>query len=90
MILGLFLSVALVAASNVPPGQSADQMIAEATDWLLNGEALPPDVNLRLKRLAPMDRARVLVFLRRSGMMTGPEWTVDDLLAPAEAEAAPR
>lgn len=90
MILGLLLSAALSTTSAAPPDQPADQMIAQATDWLLNGEDLPPDMNARLKRLAPTDRARVLVFLRRSGMMTGPEWAVEDLLAPAEAEVAPR
>lgn len=86
----MFLSTALATALAEPPGQPAERMIAEATDWLLNGEDLPPDTNARLKRLEPKDRARVLVFLRRSGLMTGPEWTVDDLLAPAEIKVTPR
>lgn len=90
MILALFMTAALSTAGAAPAEQPADRMIAEATEWLLNGEPLPADMNTRLKRLAPADRARVVVFLRRSGMLTGPGWSVDDLLAPAQAEVAPR
>lgn len=94
MILGMIVSVALAGADasvNLQPvPQAADAMIAQAKDWLLNGEALPPDMDSRLRRLPPGERMRVLVFLRRSGMFSGPDWTIDKILAPAESEVAPK
>ncbi len=96
MILALFLSGALASAALAqpaaapPPGGPAESMIAEATDWLLNGEELPADTDARLRRLEPAERVRVLVFLRRSGMFSGPDWTIDRLLAPADPEVPPK
>lgn len=90
MILALFLTAALSTATAEAPPPPADRLIAEATEWLLNGDALPPDMNARLKRLPPADRARVLVFLRRAGLLTGPGWTAEELLAPAAAEMSPQ
>ncbi|SMO74172.1 hypothetical protein [Paracoccus laeviglucosivorans] len=63
--------------------QGAAPMIAEATEWLLEGQPLPADLDARLRLLAPSERMRVIVFLRRSGMLSGAGWAVDDLLAPA-------
>lgn len=80
MILTMFLTAAL-AGAEAPP---SDALIAEATQWLLAGDDLPADMNARLRGLPPAERMRVLVFLRRAGMMTGPGWNSDDLLAPAE------
>lgn len=64
-----------------------DALIQEATDHLLNGESLPADIDARLMALSPADRIEVLIFLRRSGMMTGPGWTADRLLSPATIES---
>lgn len=33
--------------------------------------------------LPPAERIEVLIFMRRSGMLTGPGWTIDQLLAPS-------
>ena len=59
-----------------------------ATDLLLSGEALPPDIDLRLMELPPDERIEVLIFLRRSGMLTTPGWTIDRLLAPSTRQEA--
>ena len=84
MIVLLLMSAALAAGApsgGVPP--TRDGLIQEATDLLLSGEELPPDIDLRLMELAPAERIEVLIFLRRSGMLTGPGWTIDRLLAPS-------
>ncbi|CAM3237705.1 hypothetical protein SAMN04488021_10597 [Paracoccus aminovorans] len=80
MIAALLLSAALAAE----PLAARDALIRDATEWLLNGEDLPRDIDERLMRLPPADRVEVLVFLRRSGMMLGPGWSADRLLAPAK------
>lgn len=87
MILALLVSAAMSTADATAPS-GADALIAQATEWLLAGEDLPVDMDLRLRRLPPDQRIRVLVFLRRSGMFTGPEWPIDKLLAPAIAGPA--
>ncbi len=84
MIVQLLISAAL--AGGALPGSAAptrDGLIQEATDLLLSGEALPPDLDLRLMELPPAERIEVLIFMRRSGMLTGPGWTIDQLLAPS-------
>ena len=89
MIVRLLMSAAL--AGGAPPGSvppTRDGLIQEATDLLLSGEALPPDLDLRLMELAPAERIEVLIFLRRSGMLTGPGWTIDRLLAPSTRQEA--
>lgn len=96
MILAMLISAALAnadAAAEVvaaPPEAGADALIAQATQWLLAGEDLPVDMNVRLARLPPAERIRVLVFLRRSGLFTGPDWPIDKLLAPATAGFVPQ
>ncbi|MFT4013899.1 MAG: hypothetical protein QM682_10940 [Paracoccus sp. (in: a-proteobacteria)] len=80
MILAALLSSALATAPTMAP---ADALIAQVTQLLLEGKALPPDLNRDLRALEPPDRLRVLIFLRRSGMFKGPDWSADDLLAPA-------
>ena len=89
MIALLLMSAAL--AGGVPPSSAPptrDSLIQEATNLLLSGEKLPPDLDLRLMELAPTDRIEVLIFLRRSGMLTGPGWTIDRLLAPSTRQEA--
>lgn len=60
-----------------------DDLLHEATAWLLNGDALPPDIDDRLMQLEPGERVEVLVFLRRSGLLTTPVWSAEHMLAPA-------
>ena len=91
---GLAVLAVLAATGAVPtlaahPG-GAEAVIADAQERLLAGEPLPADLDQRLRRLDPVERLRVLVFLRRSGMLTDPGRDAGWLLAPAAgAEAAP-
>lgn len=86
MIAVFLLSGALAAE----PAPTRDVLMRDATEWLLNGEDLPRDIDERLMRLTPSDRIEVLVFLRRSGMMIGPGWSADRLLAPAKNKEVPQ
>lgn len=61
---------------------TADSFNAEAAEWLLAGEGLPVDWRHRLKTMAPADRIQALVFLRRSGLLKGQSWSIEDILAP--------
>ena len=66
MIVALLISAALAGgapSAGVPP--TRDGLIEEATDLLLSGEALPPDIDLRLMELSPAERIEVLIFLPR-------------------------
>ena len=89
MILAAVLSVALAGTEPPVDAGPADRLIGEATEWLLNGEDPPPDLDMRLRALAPADRLRVLVFLRRAGIYDHPGWTAEQLLAPARAPESP-
>ncbi|SFA45238.1 hypothetical protein SAMN04487972_1047 [Paracoccus halophilus] len=82
MIALLLISVALANEPSETP-VTREGLIREVTNLLLNGEALPPDLDARLMALAPADRIEVLIFLRRSGMLTGPSWSSERLLVPA-------
>lgn len=86
MIAGLLASMVMAAAAApaVPATQDdpAAILIEDARSRLLNGDPLPVDIDTSLRRLPPAQRLRVLVFLRRSGMLETPGWTVEQLLAP--------
>ncbi|MBD9526600.1 hypothetical protein [Paracoccus sp. PAR01] len=88
MIAALTLA-AIIAATDAAAGLSVQQdsataLIADARGWLLSGEPLPKDMALRLQRLDPAARITVLVFLRRSGLMTGPGWSAEQILSPPD------
>ncbi|REF67743.1 MULTISPECIES: hypothetical protein [Paracoccus] len=83
MITVLILSAALAAGPGPDGAPTRDGLIREATDRLLYGEPLPADMGDRLMRLSPADRIEVLIFLRRSGMLAGPAWSIERLLEPA-------
>ncbi|RDW12372.1 hypothetical protein [Paracoccus thiocyanatus] len=86
MIALMILSAALAAE---PAGQAAptrDGLIRDATQRLLYGEPLPADIDDQLMRLSPPDRIEVLIFLRRSGMLAGPAWSIERLLEPARPQ----
>lgn len=85
MIAALLLSTMLSAAP-ADDTWTRDALIRDATERLLNGEDLPRDMDEKLLRLGPSDRIEVLIFLRRSGMMVGPAWGADRLLAPAKTQ----
>lgn len=75
--------LALLAALLIPGvSTEAEMFIADAQDRLLAGEALPGDFRIRLSRLGPADRYAVVIWLRRSGLLTGPEIPLAEMLAP--------
>ncbi|MFH5775350.1 hypothetical protein [Paracoccus broussonetiae] len=89
MIAAALVAAALAAPPLVDTGRDrAEALIAAATQDLLDGKPLDPGIDVDLRRLDPAGRLRVLIFLRRSGMLDGPGWTADMLLAPADADGA--
>lgn len=90
MIAALLISAALTAGAVDTTPPTRDALIRDVTEYLLNGESLPADMDARLMALPPADRIEVLIFMRRSGMMTGPGWTAERLLAPARTGEQPK
>lgn len=80
--MGLVLSLAFVLAVQ-GADLSPEAFNVEASDWLLAGEGLPVDWRYRLKMMEPADRLLALIFLRRSGLLVGQGWAVEDILTPA-------
>lgn len=82
------LAAVLTSEATVSTAQNdrAADIIADARDRMLAGDALPPDLEMSLRALPPAERLRVLVFLRRAGLLTGPGRSADWLLAPARGE----
>lgn len=75
--------LALLAALLIPGASSeAEAFIADAQDRLLAGESLPGDFRIKLSRLNAADRYAVVVWLRRSGLLTAPEIPLSEMLAP--------
>ncbi|WBU53136.1 hypothetical protein [Paracoccus sp. SCSIO 75233] len=75
MILAAILSSALVS---VEPAEDLDTIKSEVNRLVLAGASIPPDFLLRVQRLDdPADRMDAVVYLRRSGLMTGPAVSLD-------------
>ncbi|WP_103173433.1 hypothetical protein [Paracoccus sp. SY] len=92
MIGAMVMVIALSGSAPAEPALLPDAaaLADDATDWLLEGEALPPDYRARLMRMPPEARLQALVFLRRSGLLTSDAWALPDILDPAPVqEAAP-
>lgn len=85
----------VIALSGSAPAEpallpDAAALADDATGWLLEGEALPPDYRARLMRMPPEARLQALVFLRRSGLLTSDAWALSDILDPAPGQEAPQ
>ncbi|MFI0396485.1 hypothetical protein [Paracoccus jiaweipingae] len=76
------VSAWLVAATLSAP-VSLDQWRADMTAHLLDGGRLPPDYRHVLMTMPPAQRFQAIVYLRRSGLLTGAAWAIEDLLQPA-------
>lgn len=74
--------MALAAAEPSVAGAARDALLAESQVWLLEGRGLPGDIESRLAALPPADRIEVIVFLRRSGLLTDIPWHAERLLSP--------
>ncbi|AGT07451.1 hypothetical protein [Paracoccus aminophilus] len=88
MIAALLLPVFLLADAPLGDAGPREALIAEALEALLDGRSLPADTDEQLRALSPADRLEVLVFLRRSGLLIGPTWPVERLLAPGSSEGS--
>lgn len=84
MLIPALLTVAATALpdmSETSPEVSA--FMEEASAWLLEGKGLARDYRSLLQQMDPADRLQAIVFLRRSGLLTGDTWALEDVLAPA-------
>lgn len=78
---------ALTALLIAGASPEAEAIAADAQTRLLAGEGLPRDFRLQLRVLSPADRYAVVIWLRRSGLLTGPALPLEDMLAPVPAPA---
>lgn len=82
------LFVALLAAglSSDVAGPDFEDFVAEADRLVLSGRPMPAAFLLDVKRLPEAsDRMRALVYLRRSGLLTGPALSLDDIVFQTDA-----
>lgn len=87
IILALAADTAVAAAPSepaLPPAVAA--FAAEASALLLAGESLPPDYRLRLLVMPPAERLLAIIYLRRTGLLRGDPWPLEDVLRPAHVE----
>lgn len=84
MMAGAVATGAAAQISDVPPEVAS--YAEEASQWLIEGRDLPPDYRLRLLEMPPADRLQVIIFLRRSGLLVGQAWSLQDILRPAKTE----
>lgn len=83
LVAALFLAGVGAAGQMVDASPRPETFEQEATRWLLEGRDLPPDYRPRLLEMTPSRRLQAIVFLRRSGLLTGKSWRLDDILKPA-------
>lgn len=68
----------------------AEAYAAQAQEWLLAGQQLPRGFHHELGMFTPTDRYALVIWLRRAGLLTGPEIPVDVMVAPpARPDAVP-
>lgn len=92
MILPIILALAADTAVAAAPGEpelppAVAAIAAEASERLLAGESLPPDYRLRLLALPPAERLLAIIYLRRTGLLRGDPWPLEDVLRPAPVSA---
>lgn len=80
MILSLMTALLIAGAS-----AEAESYAAEAQARMLAGQSLPRDFRRQLAALEPVDRFAVVIWLRRTGLLTGPAVPIEAMLAPARA-----
>lgn len=85
MIVPALLTVAVATSDTgafAPTGLEA--FTNDASVMLLEGRGLPADYRHRLRTMSPGDRLQAIIFLRRSGLLSGDIWTLEDILRPQE------
>lgn len=74
-----FVFAMSMALANEPVTTKSD-ILDEMTRTLLDGRMAPGNIESRLMELSPSERFEVIMFLRRSGLLTGKSLSVDRLL----------
>lgn len=89
MFVPAFLASAIASSE---PARSAtialDDFTARASVMLLEGTQLPSDYRSELMALPPSERLQAIIFLRRSGLLQGDLWALEDVLRPATGPRA--
>lgn len=86
MWLAAFLAASLSSDPAVP---SLDAFMAEVDRIILSGRQMPPAMLLDVARLPDVgERMTALVYLRRSGLLTGPPVPLDGTVFLAEPAVA--
>ncbi|SDD98145.1 hypothetical protein SAMN05421538_103171 [Paracoccus isoporae] len=87
MLMAMLLSAAI---SDAPARPSLHDFTSEVDRILLSGRAMPRALLLDLDRLdRASDRFLAVIYLRRSGLLTGAEMPLERLLMGVAAPAAP-
>lgn len=82
MIALLLASLIAGAPVQAEVGTATDALIRQAIDQMLEGRELASETEAQIIALPAEERLKVLIVLRRSGMLTGPTWPVERILAP--------
>lgn len=83
--------LASAIASSEPAASATTKLgdfTARASVMLLEGTGLPSNYRDELMTLPPSDRLQAIIFLRRSGLLQGDLWSLEDVLRPALAPVA--
>ncbi|WP_147391882.1 hypothetical protein [Paracoccus onubensis] len=84
MIVSALLTVALATSDAEPPVTTGlDAFTRDASARLLEGRGLPADYRRQLLTMSPTDRLQAIIFLRRSGLLSGDIWLLEDVLRPS-------
>ena len=82
----------IVAVSSADAGASAtpnfDSFTADMSAMILDGRDLAPDYRHLLMEMSPTDRLQAIIFLRRSGLLKGGIWSMEDVLRPPVNQAS--
>lgn len=85
MIVAALLTVAVAASdTDALATRGLEEFTRDTSVMLLEGRGLPADYRHRLLAMSPSDRLQAIIFLRRSGLLTGDLWTLEDVLRPPE------
>lgn len=83
MLVSVLMSALLISGASA----EAEAYAVRAQDLLLAGGQLGPDFRHELAALTPVDRYAVVIWLRRAGLLTGPEIPIAEMLAPIAGPA---
>lgn len=80
MSVSSFMIAALVGLTEASLSSGLSGFRDKASEWVLAGEDLPANYRTQLYEMSSEDRLQAIVFLRRSGLLRGDIWTLEDVL----------